>query len=106
MPGIAQLLSDRALRENREGRAGFRIKVSTEGVPQSCEITESSGSNDLDATTCTLIMRRGRFIPGTDQEGNPAEGWWASAVRWNIPAPPPPSTAPVTCVAGKICERN
>lgn len=75
----------RALREEKEGTTRFRVTVGADGRVTSCEVTGSSGSDELDSTTCSLITRRGRFNPATDGEGNPVGGSWSSAVRWQIP---------------------
>lgn len=94
-----------ALRSGVEGIVRFTLAVGADGTVNSCEVTQSSGNADLDATTCTLMMRRARMKPATDPAGLPIEGRWSSSVRWEIPEPPPPPPAPVTCVAGQVCTR-
>lgn len=83
------LMSDypvRALREGRQGVVGFQLTVGPDGRAQSCAVTSSSGSPDLDATTCANMMRRARFTPATDSSGKPITGEFSSTVRWSIPA--------------------
>lgn len=75
----------RALREEREGVTGFRVSVGTDGRASSCDVTSSSGSADLDQATCSNVLRRARFSPATDGEGNPTTGSYSSRVRWVIP---------------------
>jgi protein TonB len=75
----------RALREEREGTTGFRVTVGPDGRVADCQITSSSGSPDLDQTTCDKIRQRARFTPATDGEGNPTTGSYSSRVRWVIP---------------------
>ena len=75
----------RALRENVEGTTRFHVSVGPDGRVTSCQVTGSSGSSELDSTTCSLISRRGRFNPATDGEGQPTSGNYSSAVRWQIP---------------------
>ena len=75
----------RALREEREGTTGFRLTVGPDGRAQSCEVTSSSGSPDLDSATCDNLRRRARFNPATDGEGNPTTGSYSSRTRWIIP---------------------
>ncbi|MBD3728660.1 MAG: energy transducer TonB [Sphingomonadales bacterium] len=75
----------RALREEREGVAGFTVTVDASGKVASCQITRSSGHADLDDATCKNITRRGRFKPATDGNGSPTTGTWSSSVRWQIP---------------------
>ena len=75
----------RALREEREGVTGFRVSVGTDGRATSCDVTSSSGSSDLDQATCANVLRRARFTPASDSEGNPTTGSYSSRVRWVIP---------------------
>lgn len=75
----------RALREEREGTTSFRVTVGPDGRVTSCEITGSSGSDDLDAATCSNVTRRARFNPATDGDGNPTTGSYSNRVRWVIP---------------------
>jgi len=74
----------RALREEQEGVTRFRVTVSAEGRVTSCDVTGSSGSPELDSTTCSLITRRGRFNPAMT-DGSAVAGTWSSSVRWQIP---------------------
>jgi protein TonB len=75
----------RALREEKEGVTRFTVQVDSSGRVSSCSVTGSSGTPELDSTTCSLITRRARFKPATDGNGNPTTGSWSSAVRWEIP---------------------
>jgi periplasmic protein TonB len=75
----------RALRENRSGTTGFRLSYGPDGRPTGCDITNSSGSPDLDSTACSLLMRRAKFVPGVDGEGHPTGGSFSSRFRWVIP---------------------
>lgn len=75
----------RALREEREGTTSFRVTVGPDGRVTSCDITGSSGSDDLDAATCANVTRRARFNPATDGDGNPTTGSYSNRVRWVIP---------------------
>lgn len=79
----------RALREEREGTVAFRVLVKPDGLVGQCAITASSGSPDLDATTCALVSRRAQFKPALDDNGKPTTGTFASRVRWIIPAADP-----------------
>jgi protein TonB len=75
----------RAMRDGREGTTGFRVTYGADGRITSCDITSSSGHDDLDAETCKLITRRGRFNPGKDRDGNAAGGTYSNRIRWQIP---------------------
>lgn len=75
----------RALREEREGVTAFTVQIDANGRVSSCTVTRSSGSPDLDDTTCKLISRRARFKPATDGNGDPVASSWSSKVSWVIP---------------------
>ncbi|MFM6933079.1 MAG: energy transducer TonB [Novosphingobium sp.] len=91
-----------ALREEITGVTRFRLTVGIDGRVSQCEVTQSSGSAILDATTCSLVVRRARFNPATDAAGNLAIGTYSTAVRWVIPVdmPPEPGTFTITFEVG------
>ncbi|MBB6428091.1 TonB family protein [Sphingopyxis sp. JAI128] len=74
-----------AMREEREGTTGFKLTVGADGLPTQCEIISPSGHDDLDATTCRLIMERARFTPGRDKAGKAVGGTYSNRIRWQIP---------------------
>lgn len=73
-----------AIRANAEGVVGYRLDVDARGRPAGCTITESSRNADLDAATCSLLTRRGRFQPALDSRGRPVPGSYVSRVRWDL----------------------
>jgi protein TonB len=75
----------RALQLGQEGVTRFRLTVGADGRVSSCDITGTSGSPELDKTTCDLMRRRARFTPAADCDGNPTAGAYPSSVRWQIP---------------------
>lgn len=74
-----------ALREEISGLVRFALTIDTEGGVAACEVTESSGSEVLDQTACSLMVERARFEPARDATGKATTGTWQSAVRWEIP---------------------
>lgn len=74
-----------ALRANRTGLSGFRLSVDTAGHVVSCTITSTSGSADLDQTTCRLLTERASFMPATGPNGQTIAATYSSAVHWQIP---------------------
>lgn len=74
-----------ALQQEIEGTSGFSVTVGPDGRVSDCVITQSSGSPELDATTCTNVTRRARFEPALDASGAPTTGKYANRVRWQIP---------------------
>ncbi len=53
-----------------EGNLTTRYLVDARGRIERCYVTESSGSDLLDATTCRLAIKRYRFDPARDAAGN------------------------------------
>ncbi|MCC2977423.1 energy transducer TonB [Sphingomonas sp. PL-96] len=77
----------RAARRARiEGSVTVRFTVDVAGRARGCAVMQSSGSPELDATTCRLIEGRYRYAPARDASGNPVEevrgwrqDWWLEA---------------------------
>jgi TonB family protein len=73
-----------ALFNDQAGTTTFRLTVGTNGRASACEVLDSSGSPQLDITTCTLVRQRARFTPAT-RNGTPVESGWRSRIVWQIP---------------------
>ncbi len=52
------------------GTVFIRFVVAPDGRVHECQVTRSSGSRSLDATTCRLIIERFRYRPARDAYGN------------------------------------
>jgi len=74
-----------ALREHRSGSTEYTLVVSSGGRPQACEVTESSGSGDLDMVTCAVAMRRGNFEPARNAQGSTIVSLFHGRINWSIP---------------------
>ncbi|MEN9682745.1 MAG: hypothetical protein RLZZ427_496 [Pseudomonadota bacterium] len=81
-----------ALRAGKEGTIDFSLAVDSQGKPTECLIRGSSGSDDLDTTTCQLLMRRANFTPALDAAHKPIAGVYSNRVRWAIPLGDAPLT--------------
>lgn len=75
-----------ALRAEEQGRTAFRLDVGADGRVTACDVTASSGSSTLDAAACRLVVRRAKFTPGKDADGNAVGGSYANSFTWRIPA--------------------
>lgn len=53
------------------GTVSVSFTVQANGRPTGCRITRSSGVPELDALTCSIIVRRFLFRPATDRFGRP-----------------------------------
>lgn len=69
----------------REGTAGYRLVIGSDGRVDACEITRSSGHATLDRNTCRLIESRARFDPATNNRGERTVGTYTGSVTWQIP---------------------
>jgi protein TonB len=74
----------RAAREEREGRVGVRVTISTDGRVSSCSVTSSSGSPDLDEAACDGMTRYARFNPAIDTAGNPTTDTYSTAIVYKL----------------------
>lgn len=74
-----------ALREERQGVSKLTWQINEQGRVENCQVVSSSGSPDLDEAACRLIVRRGKYTPAKDQNGNPIRTSSGRTVRWQIP---------------------
>ncbi|MCJ2187239.1 energy transducer TonB [Novosphingobium beihaiensis] len=74
----------RAAREEREGRVGVRVTINSDGRVDSCSVTSSSGSSDLDEAACDGMTRYARFNPALDAAGNPTSGSYSTAIVYRL----------------------
>lgn len=78
-----------AYRARRGGTVHLRFTVAPTGRISDCAVTRSSGSRELDAVTCRLILRRFRYRPARNAEGRPIASTVVGEHVWEV-APPPP----------------
>lgn len=74
-----------AQRAGESGVTSFKLDIGTDGRATNCSVTGSSGSAALDSTACKLLMRRARFTPAKDTQGNPVTDSYSNRVRWELP---------------------
>jgi TonB family protein len=75
-----------ALRTATQGRVIVRVDVSAEGRATGCATVATSGSPEIDATTCRVIRRRARFRPAIDAAGRRVAARTISTVVWVVPS--------------------
>lgn len=68
-----------------QGLVQFRLSVGADGVPTQCHIQKSTRPEGFDKAACDALMRRARFEPALDANGQPIASYWRSAVRFVIP---------------------
>jgi protein TonB len=73
----------------RGGIVHLRFTVAPSGRVSDCAVTRSSGSRELDALTCRLIIRRFRYRPARNAEGDPIASQVLGEQEWESKPPPP-----------------
>lgn len=71
-------------RAQHQGMVGFRLDVAADGSVVECTITQSSGHVMLDKGTCDLLLKRARFKPARDRNGNAIPATWSSRFLWSL----------------------
>jgi protein TonB len=74
-----------ALRQGIQGSVVISAMIGADGRVRSCLVTQSSGSQLLDDTTCRLYTKRAHFTPARDADGNPITAQRTDRFRWQIP---------------------
>lgn len=74
-----------------EGTVSVRFLVGVTGRVTECDVTRSSGSAELDATTCSLIRKRFRYDPSRDARGRPVPAFIVENHSWVIQDDPSPA---------------
>lgn len=72
-----------SIRNEESGTTIARFTIGTDGKVVDCNA--SGASPALDAETCKLIMRRFRFKPAKDENGNPIQETRSQRVTWRLP---------------------
>ncbi len=73
-----------ARRNGEEGRVAASLTVGTDGRVTDCRVTSSSGSRDLDDTTCRIARSRVRYNAAKDDAGNPIASTVPLSVVWKL----------------------
>lgn len=73
-----------SIASDTEGAVTVSINVDERGEPSSCSVASSSGDNELDNLTCSLLMKRAQFIPAKDKQGQATNSQYSQKVTWRI----------------------
>ena len=74
-----------ALRRGEQGTVAFALSIDRRGRVERCDIATSSGSENLDRATCSILQRRARFTPARDADGQAAADTTNGRIRWQPP---------------------
>ncbi len=89
-----------AMRAGQEGNVSVILSINAQGLVTGCQVTRSSGFPALDARTCMLAIRRGRFAATWQGDQAVASTYNLRNVEWRIRdmSVHMPSSAPQTPV--------
>lgn len=72
------------LAKSQPGIVRFRLSVGADGVPTACHIQRSTNSEGFDDAVCKGVMRRARFDPALDKDGQPLASYYVNSVRFQF----------------------
>ena len=75
-----------ALRTATQGRVIVRITVTAEGQAADCAVVATSGNAQIDAISCQVARRNGRYRPALDAAGRPVTIATVFTVTWRLPS--------------------
>ncbi len=78
-----------ALAAGVSGTVYLRWTVGVDGRVHDCQVTRSSGSAELDETTCRLVTQRFRYIPTRDASGRKVPDTVIGEHHWETTPGPP-----------------
>jgi TonB family protein len=73
-----------ALRESKGGRTRVSLLIDDQGTAKDCVVEEHSGVATIDAQTCIMILKRGKFAPAQDGAGKPVKSHLSYSFNWKI----------------------
>lgn len=62
----------------------FRLSVGADGVPTACHIQVTTRAKSFDDAVCKSVMKRARFEPALDAQGQPLASFYQNSVRFEI----------------------
>lgn len=75
----------KAFENKSEGVTQFQLLIAPDGKIADCAVTQSSGYEELDRTTCFLATKRVQFRPARGPNGQPTYGLYRSQAVWALP---------------------
>jgi hypothetical protein len=74
-----------ALRSGQTGLAHVVLMVDATGRLADCTLIATSGVALIDAQTCIILRKRGKFTPAIGSDGKPTRGVIHERVNWEMP---------------------
>ena len=63
----------------------FRLSIEPDGVPTACHIQATTRPKEFDNAVCKSVMRRARFSPALDAQGQPLASYYQNNVYFALP---------------------
>ena len=73
------------LLQGRQAIVEFRLSVDAKGSATQCHIQQSTRPQEFDNAVCKSLMKRAKFRPALDADGDPVASFWRNTVRFEIP---------------------
>ena len=73
------------LSESQPALVQFRLNVSETGKPTACHIQKTTRPEEFDDAVCKSLMKRARFSPALDKDGQPIASFWINTVVFQLP---------------------
>ena len=82
---IQQEYPSAALRNEEEGTVTMSIGIGADGRVNSCQIAQSSGSEALDNSACSGMLRHAQYDPARNENGEPIATTNTQSIRYILP---------------------
>jgi TonB family protein len=71
-----------SLRAKKGGLVAFRATIGTDGRVSKCTVVQSSGTQELDDQTCSVLTTKGRFKPAVAADGSKVAAPFVDFMMW------------------------
>lgn len=62
-----------------------RLNIDATGTVTGCHIQETTRPKEFDDAVCGRLMKRAKFTPALDENGQPAASYWRNTVQFRMP---------------------
>lgn len=73
-----------AMSEIKGGTTRVMLLIDEQGLAKDCVVEEHSGVASIDAQTCFMVLKRGKFAPASDAAGKPIKSFLSYAFKWKL----------------------